>query len=324
MSDIKLFGLGASRPQAQAIATALGVAPAMLEEREFEDGEHKVRPLESVHGADVYVVHSLYGDDEQSGHDKLCRLLFFLATVRDHGAAKVTAVVPYLCYARKDRRTKLYDPVATRYVAQMFEAVGVDRVLVLDVHNPAAFENAFRCRNETLDAHLLFITHLSASLHGQEVTVLSPDAGGLKRADAFRNALMRVLDRPIGLGLMEKRRSADVVSGDALFADVAGRTVVIVDDMISTGTTMLRAARAARVAGARAVFAVASHGLFVDPAATELADPALDRILVTDSVSPFRLRDSAAVKRVEVLACASLFAQAIRELRAGEAALAKD
>lgn len=324
MSEIKLFGLGASRPQAQAIATALGVAPAMLEEREFEDGECKVRPLESVRGADVYVVHSLYSDDEQSAHDKLCRLLFLLATVRDQGAAKVTAVVPYLCYSRKDRRTKPHDPVTTRYVAQMFEAAGADQVLTLDVHNPAAFENAFRCGSGILEAQLLFITHLAASLRGQQVTVLSPDAGGLKRADAFRGTLARMLDQQVGLGLMEKRRSADVVSGETLFADVAGCAVIIVDDMIGTGTTMLRAARAARAQGARAVFAVASHGLFVGPAATELADPVLDRILVTDSVSPFRLRDSAAVNRVEVLACASLFAQAIRELRAGEAAVAPD
>lgn len=311
MPGIKLFGLGASAPQAQAIAAALGLAPGAHEEREFDDGEHKARPLESVRGADVHVVHSLYAEPGQSANDKLCRLLFFLSTVRDHGAARVTAIVPYLCYARKDRRTKPHDPVTTRHVAQLFEASGVDRVLTLDVHNPAAFENAFRCEAGQLEARPLFAAHLAPALRDQEVTVLSPDAGGFKRADAFRESLAQVLQRPVGLGLMEKRRSADVVSGEVLFADVAGRSVVIVDDMIGTGTTLLRAARAASAAGARAVIAVASHGLFVGAAAHALADPVLGRIVVTDSVPPFRLQGGAAAAKLEVLASASLFAQAI-------------
>ncbi|MDE2156870.1 MAG: ribose-phosphate pyrophosphokinase [Xanthomonadaceae bacterium] len=312
MSEIRLYGLGASRPQAQAIAATLDIALSAHEEREFDDGEHKARPLESVRGADIYVVHSLYADAEQSVNDKLCRLLFFLAAMRDGGAARLTAITPYLCYARKDRRSKPHDPVTTRYVAQLFEAVGVNGVLALDVHNPAAFENAFRCGAEQLEAQPLFASHLAAVLRGRDVTVLSPDSGGLKRADAFRRALADKLQRPATLGQMEKWRSAGVVSGEALFAEVAGRSVVIVDDLIGTGTTLLRAAHAAREAGAQAVYAVASHGLFVGTAARELADPVLDRILVTDSVPPFRLAGSAAADRVEVLASAPLFAQAIR------------
>ena len=312
MPDLRLFALGSSRPQAQAIADALGISLGAHEEREFEDGEHKARPLEGVRGADVVVVHSLYGEPGKSANDKLCTLLFFLATLRDHGADRVTAVAPYLCYARKDRRTKPHDPVVTRYVAQLFEASGVDRVLTLDVHNPAAFENAFRCQAEQLQAAPLFAAHLAPSLGDRDVIVLSPDAGGLKRADAFRNALVLALDRPVGMGMMEKYRSAGVVSGETLFADVAGRCVVIVDDMIGTGTTLLRAARAARAAGATSVIAVASHGLFVGTAAETLTDPALERIVVSDSVPPFRLRGSAAAAKVEVLASAPLFAAAIR------------
>jgi len=312
MPDLRLFALGASRPQAQAIADALGITLGAHEEREFEDGEHKARPLEGVRGADVIVVHSLYAEPGQSANDKLCRLLFFLATVRDHGAARVTAVVPYLCYARKDRRTKPHDPVVTRYVARLFEASGVDRVLTLDVHNPAAYENAFRCQAEQLQAAPLFAAHLAPSLGDRQVIVLSPDAGGFKRADAFREALALALDRPVGLGMMEKYRSAGVVSGETLFAEVAGQCVVIVDDMIGTGTTLLRAARAARAAGARSVIAVASHGLFVGAAAETLADPAIDRIVVSDSVPSFRLHGSAAAAKVEVLSSAALFAAALR------------
>lgn len=314
MSGIQLFGLGTSQPQARAIADALGIMPAEHEEREFDDGEHKARPLASVRGADVYVVHSLYTEPGQSLNDKLCRLLFFLSTARDHGAARTTAVVPYLGYARKDRRTKPHDPVTSRYVAQLFEACGTDRVLALDVHNPAAFDNAFRCGALHVEARELFMGHVLPALRGREVTVLSPDAGGVKRAEALRSALAEALDAPVELGLMEKQRSAGVVSGEALFAQVDGRSVVIVDDLIGTGTTLLRAARASRAAGATSVIAVASHGLFVGDAAEAMADPALDRIVVTDSVPPFRLQGSAAAERIDVLACAPLFAETIRRL----------
>lgn len=311
MARIKLFGLGASQPQAQAIAASLGIATSAHEEREFDDGEHKARPLEDVRGADVYVVHSLYADAVQSPNDKLCRLLFFLATLRDHGAARVSAVLPYLCYARKDCRTQPFDPLTLRYVAQLLQSVRVDAVFVLDPHNRAAFENAFGCRTHSLEARALLADHLAARLRDQDVTVLSPDTGGVKRADALRRSLARTLQRPVELGLMEKRRSSGVISGEALFAEVAGRSVVIVDDLIGTGATLLRAARAAREAGARSVIAAASHGLFVGDAATVLADPMLDQILVTDSVPPFRLQGSQAAARLQVLASASVFARAI-------------
>jgi ribose-phosphate pyrophosphokinase len=135
-SPLIIFSMAASAKLGAAIATALGQPLAAHEEREFEDGEHKARPLDSVSGADVYVVQSLHGGPDQSVNDKLCRLLFFIGAVNDVGAARVTAITPYLCYARKDRRTKPNDPVTTRYVAGMFESIGTDCVVTLEVHNP--------------------------------------------------------------------------------------------------------------------------------------------------------------------------------------------
>ena len=133
---LKLFVLEGSAALGASIAARLGVPLAAHEERDFEDGEHKARPLEPVAGGDVYVIHSLHGGPVQSPNDKLCRLLFFIGALKDAGASSVTAVVPYLCYARKDRRTKSLDPVTTRYVAAMLEAVGTDTVVTLEVHNP--------------------------------------------------------------------------------------------------------------------------------------------------------------------------------------------
>src|SRR5512135_3205205 len=139
---IHLFALNASRAFGERVAQRLGMPLSPHEERDFEDGEHKARPLASVRGADVFVIQSLYGEPGQGVNDKLCRLLFFIGALRDASAGRVTAVVPYLCYARKDRKTQARDPVTTRYVAALFEAVGTDRVLTLDVHNLAAFQNA--------------------------------------------------------------------------------------------------------------------------------------------------------------------------------------
>jgi len=312
---MQIFALDASRDFGQGVAAALGLPLAPHEERRFEDGEHKARPLVGVRGADAYVVQSLHGGPEDSPDDKLCRLLFFLGALRDAGAARLTAVVPYLAYARKDRRTKPRDPVTSRYVAQLFEAVGTDAVVTLEVHNPAAFENAFRCRTVHLAAHVLFVPRL-ASLDGPLV-VASPDPGGVKRAQIFREQLERRLGRDIGSAFMEKRRSAGVVSGNLLAGEVAGATVLIVDDLISTGGTMLRAAEACLAQGAARVLAVAAHGLFTGKAAEVIADPALARCLVSDSVPPFRLPPALLGARAEVVAAAPLFAEAIRRLHEG-------
>src|SRR5579864_3890525 len=147
---LRLFSLHGTEVLGEKIAHTLGCRLATVEERSFEDGEHKVRPLEAVAGCDVYVLHSLHGGPDESPNDKLCRLLFLVGALKDARAARVTAVTPYLCYARKDRRTKANDPVTIRYLATMFEAIGADAVVTLEVHNEAAFENAFRCPSVAL------------------------------------------------------------------------------------------------------------------------------------------------------------------------------
>lgn len=312
--NLRLFALNESDALGQAIAARLGHPLNAHEERDFGDGEHKARPLDAVCGADAYVIHSLNGGPSQSANDKLCRLLFFIGALKDAGAERVTAVAPYLCYARKDRRTKPNDPVTIRYVAGMFEAAGTDRVVTLEVHNPAAFENAFRCRTVTLNSTPLFVDYCR-SLRDERLCVVSPDTGGAKRAELFRQTLEAVTGRTAGNAFVEKYRSAGVISGGHFVGDVAGAAALIIDDLISSGHTLLRAARAARQAGARRVLALVAHGLFMPGSAEVLADEAIDRLAVTDTVSRFRLPPgSAALAKIDTLPAAPLLAETIRRL----------
>lgn len=308
-----LFALNASRDFGAAIAVHLGLELAAHEERAFEDGEHKTRPLVDVRGADVYVVQSLHGGPDETANDKLVRLLFFLATLRDHGAARVTAVVPYLAYARKDRRTKPGDPINSRYVAQLFEAMTTDVVITLETHNVAAFDNAFRLRAIHLDSHPLFSAHAERLAREAPICVVSPDPGGVKRVQLWREALEQQLGRPVAQAFIDKRRSSGVVSGDlAVVGQVADMNALLFDDLIASGGTMIRAAGVLAAAGARNVHAFAAHGLFVENAAAAVADPNVTRYVVTNSVPPFRLPAALAAERVEVVDATSLFAAEIK------------
>lgn len=312
---LALFSLRTGRPLAERVAATLGVELGAHEEREFEWGQHKTRPLESVRGRDVFVVESLHGDGTHSVNDKLCRLLFFLGALRDAGAARLTAVVPFLCYSRKERQTKPRDPVITRYVAELFEAIGVDCVATVEVHNLAAYQNAFRCRTEHIDAGPLFADVLARELADTNLVVVSPDTGGVKRADHYRQALSGRVGHDVPSVFVEKYRSQDVVSGEAIVGDVKGRTAVIVDDLVCGGTTLARAAAACRRAGARSVVAAVAHGAFVPEASRVLGDAPIDRLFVLDHIPPTVVEGTPVAGRIHVVDSAGLIADAIREMR---------
>jgi ribose-phosphate pyrophosphokinase len=315
---MRLFALNASRAFGERVAAAFGRPLDEHEERDFEDGEHKARPLVSVRGEDVYVLQSLHGDAQASGDDKLVRLLFFCAALRDHGAARVTALVPYLAYGRKERQTKPFDPVSTRYLAQLVEAVGVDALVTLEAHSVAALQNAFRIPTVHIDAAVLFAGRAGEFAGDGPLAVVSPDPGGVKRAQLFGELLQRRLGRPVGNAFIEKRRSAGTVSGSLLAGEVDGATVLLIDDLIATGGTLRRAAATCLQAGAQRVIALAAHGLFAPGAEDMLLDPALAAVVVGDAVPAPQL-SPAARARITYEPAAPLFARAV-ECLAGDLA----
>ena len=314
---MKIFALYSSRNFGELITKELNLSLNAHEEREFEDGEHKSRPLENVRNENVFVIHSLYSDTTQSVNDKLCRLLFFIGALKDASANRVTAVVPYLCYARKDRKTKPRDPVTTRYIARMLEASGADSIVTMDVHNLQAFQNAFAIPAENLEARKLFAGYLIPLIKNEDPVIMSPDFGGIKRAEQFQQTLGKRLGRELPVIFMEKYRSAGIVSGERIVGDVKDKTVIIIDDLISTGGTIARAAAASKKSGAKKVLALATHGIFTGRPDETLQEDALQQIITTNTVQPFRLEHTRVKEKVTVLNAAPLFAEAIKRMQEG-------
>jgi ribose-phosphate pyrophosphokinase len=311
-----LFALNASSELGSAIADRLGCSLAAHEEREFANGEHKTRPLTDVWNEDVAVVSSLHGDAALSVNDKICRLLFFIGALKDAGARRVTAALPYVAYSRKDRRTKPRDPVTLRYLATVLQSIGTDGIVTIDVHNAAALENAFRGPVSNLGTARLFADHFHRSSGGEIDTIVSPDLGGIKSTRLLLDAWADVSKRPAKFAVLDKTRSEGRVGGAGLLGSV-GEYVLIVDDMIGSGTTLCRAITACRDAGAQRIAIGATHGLFEGGAPALFGQDGVGEIVVTDSVAIGRLGlDEAPLERVRTLSVAGLFAECLHEVEA--------
>lgn len=319
-----LFALDQHHSLGPDIAAAMGLELTPHQEKGFEDGEHKCRSLAPVRDRDVYVIESLFSDQYLSVNDRLCRLLFFIGALKDASAARITAVMPYLCYARKERQTQARDPIISRYVAQLLETVGTDRVLTMDVHDLAAYHNAFRCPREHLEARGLIADTLATALarKNRDTVVVSPDLGGIKRAEKFRQTLAQRLGRDVGSAFLEKYRNAQAIaganlSGAAMVGDVDGKIVVIIDDLISTGDTLVRAAQACRERGAKSVIGAVTHGLFTSDTKRLLNNPHLDQLVVTTTL-PTGRRLGRPATQLTVLDVAPLLGAAIHRMHNGE------
>jgi len=313
-----LFALRGSEALGARVAQAAAVELGRLEEREFERGEHKARPLSPVQGRAVAVLHAVNGElTGPSVNDRLLRLWLFCAALKDGGAASVAVVVPYLPYSRKDRRTQPGDPISSRYIAQHFETAGVDTMICVEPHNLAAFENAFRRRTLPIPLAAVLEDWIAGAARGHAWTVVSPDAGGVKRAQLVRESLERRIGAAVEFAFVEKRRHRDVVSGGRLEGEVRGRSCLVVDDLVSSGGTLAQAAVACRTAGAVHVTAAVAHGLFLPAAAATFTAAGLDAVVITDSVPTAAL--DAAPLAVTVLPLAGALAAALRHVWFGDA-----
>ncbi len=281
---------------ATAIARALGTDCETCHVERFPDGEIGVS-IGPVRGADVYVVQGT----APPVHDNLAELLMLADAARRAGAARLTGVVPYVAYARRDRRAVEGDSLGGRVVADALSGA-LDRILAVDLH-AAALEGFFSCAIEPLSAVPLLAERVRPLARGY--VVVAPDLGAVKRAERYA----RVLGLEVA-SVRKRRLSGLEVEVLGVDGDVTGRDVLIVDDMVSTGATIVAAFNALRAAGAHRVIAVATHALLVSPAVEALGRIDLDAIVVSDSVA---LR-AESLPRLTVVGLAPLFADAIGRL----------
>jgi ribose-phosphate pyrophosphokinase len=313
-----IFAPSESHALGLAASERSGIALAALEEREYTGGEFKLRPLQSVRDRTVFVVQSLAETQRAPIALRLVRLLFLIHGLRDAGASRVVAVIPYLAYARKDRRTKSRDPVYTRYVAQQLEAAGADRVMALDVHNASSIDNAFRIPVDHLSALPMMAAHFVQHLPDGKLAVVSPDIGGIKRAQLFRELLERKTGQEVELVFIEKRREGEVLSGGTIVGNPAGRAAIVLDDLCASGSTLIKAATALRAAGATSVYGTVTHAPLEDGLAALAAADEIAQVVVTDSVG-YAPGSVALGKpgKIKILPCGELLGCAMARMLSG-------
>ena len=319
-AGIVLFSRNASRYFGARVAVKLGMELSEHREKYHPDGEIYLRPLVNVRRKSVFVIQSLYGDNTESVNDKLKKLEFFVGALRDASAAEITLIVPKLAYDRSDRKCKSREPVITKLVAQCLEALGVDRIITMDVHNLAAYQNSFRdCRADHLECRFPVCDYLKNELSKykpSDIGILACDLGGIHRCEDAQDTLSSRLGEEIGVAAVQKKRVNGIVRADKIIGDV--RPVMILwDDVIASAGTMNLAMTLAVKQSVKHLYIVAPHGLFVGDANKNLDFEKLTQLIITDTVEPFRLNEKNLQKTVSV-SVAPLFAEAIRRSYSGE------
>lgn len=296
--DFVIFAGTANPALAQAVARELGVRLGECGVEHFPDGELSVRLLESVRRKEVYVIQPT----APPVNDMLVELLAFADGCRRSAAARMTAVVPYFGYARSDRRRRR-EPITASMVAALMQTAGVDHVLSVDLHTPQ-IEGFFQIPVDSLSAVGPICDALAGTLPA-DLTVVSPDAGRVKAATEFAHRL----GAPLAI-IMKRRESGTHTEVTHLVGEVRGRACLIVDDMISTGGTLVSSIHALREAGAREFYIAATHGLLVGDACERLREAGVTRVVVTDTVRVPQREWSA----LHVVSLAPLLAEAIRRM----------
>jgi len=299
---------GTGNPElSQRISREIDLPLAPMDITRFADGEFDVKIHESVRGHDVFLIQPTC----QPVSDNLIQLFVTLDALRRASAARITAVIPYYGYQRKEKKTAPRDPISAKLMANIIELAGASRVVAVDLH-AEAIQGFFDIPVDALTATKILARRVRER-HGNNVVVVSPDTGGALRA----RRLGRLLDAPIAI--IDKRRPRDdAVEVVHVVGDVAGMHAVIVDDLISTGGTLVSASEALRSKGATGVDVVATHGLLTEGALERLHDAPIDEICVTDTIpisDPARFLDNH--PRLRVLSVAPLIAEAIVRVHEG-------
>lgn len=299
---LKIFALSSNLPLARKIAAEVGVELGKIGIERFADGEIKISIEESIRGDQIYIIQGT----SHPVNDNLMELMITIDALRRASAAMINLVIPYYGYARQDRKAQPREPITSKLVANMLEMVGVDRVIALDLH-AAQIQGFFDVPvDHLLGAPLLANYFIDNGLVGDDVVVVSPDHGGVTRA----RKLAEFLKSPIAI--VDKRRpKANVAEVMNIIGDVAGKTCVIIDDMIDTAGTITLAAQALVDRGAKEVYATCTHPVLSGPAIERLENSVIKKVVVTDSI---QLTEEKQIDKIVVVSIDQLVAEAIKRI----------
>lgn len=308
LREVKIFSGSAHKQFAESICTNLGVPLSASKLFRFSDGEIGVSIEESVRGADVYVVQPTC----EPANEHLMELLIIVDALRRASVYRVNLVMPYFGYARQDRKTRSREPITSKLIANLLEKAGADRVISADLH-AGQIQGFFDIPVDHLTGIPLLASYFHRTLKKEIdqnlVTVVSPDIGGVVRARKFSEQIGNA-----DLAIVDKRRSHEVTNVCEvmeIIGDIEGRTAILVDDIIDTAGTIVKAAEALRQRGAKEIYACATHGVLSGPAIDRLKASLIKEVVVTDTIP---LREEKKIDRLTVLPIAPLFAEALRRI----------
>jgi ribose-phosphate pyrophosphokinase len=294
---LKIFS-GSSNPElTREICEYLQVEQGKLTLKRFSDGEIRFQILENVRGADVFVVQPSCPPVNES----IMELLIMIDAFKRASARRITAVMPYYGYARQDRKDRPRVPISAKVLGDLLTAVGVNRLLTMDLH-AGQIQGFFNIPVDHLFAAPVILDYFE-SVNLPNVTIVSPDAGGVERARFFAKQLKT------DLAIIDKRRvdanEAEIMN---IIGDIQGKDVVILDDMVDTAGTLVKAAQALRDQGAKKIFAAITHPILSGPAISRLESSVLEKLIVTNSI---KIGPEKRIERLEILSVASLMGEAI-------------
>lgn len=299
---LQIFTGNAHPDLADAICQELEADLGRAMVSKFKNGETRVKLDENVRGADVFIIQPM----SEPVNDYIMELLLMIDALRRASADRITAVIPYYGYAKQEKKTSGREPISAKLVANLLTTAGANRVLAIDIHSPA-IEGFFDIPVDHLRGTALLARAFRAKVGG-DIVVVSPDAGGVGRAQDFRARAKG------SLAIISKQRpDADKTEMLDIVGDVDGKTAVIVDDMISTGGTLVEAAKLLKSRGAEKIYVCATHGIFAGNALELIADSDIDELFVTDTIP---LPDNYP-GNVSVVSVAPLFAEAIMRTHKG-------
>ena len=298
MDDFIIFSGNSNPALSKKVCSYLNVALGGEKVKRFSDGEIQIEIDENVRSKDVFVIQSTCSPVNEN----LVELLLMLDALKRASAARITAVIPYYGYARQDKKVAPRVPISAKLVADMLTIAGASRIITMDLH-AGQIQGFFDIPVDNLFAAPVLIKYIRNNFNN-DLVIVSPDAGGVERARAFAKRLKA------GLAIIDKRREApNEAKAMAVVGDVAGKVVVILDDMVDTAGTMVEAAGAIMKNGAREVYAVCAHPVLSGPSIERIENSPLKTLVVTDTI-PLR-NNAISCKKIKVLSISELIGEAI-------------